>query len=52
MIGFFLLLFFLFQTILLFFCVILGNDPYERKISDEEQMNFLAEWNQKHRAGK
>lgn len=43
------LLFFALQALVLFCCLAAGNDPASQAISDQEQMEFLAEWTKKHK---
>ncbi len=46
----FLILFFALQGfVLLCFALQRGNDPVSQKLSDEEQMNFLSDWNRRQR---
>ena len=45
---FFVILFFVLQTFILFCCLAAGNDPVSQAISDEEQLEFLAEWKKQH----
>lgn len=45
---FFVLLFFILQAFILFCCLAAGNDPASQEISDEEQLEFLAEWKKNH----
>lgn len=44
----FLLLFFALQTLVLFCCIAAGNDPVSQAISDQEQMEYIRKWNEKH----
>lgn len=39
----------LFQTFILFCCLAAGNDPASQMISDQEQIEFIREWQKKHR---
>ena len=43
----FLLLFFAFQSVILFCCAAAGNDPASQALSDQEQMEFIARWKEK-----
>ena len=45
----FLILFFALQGFVLFCCVAAGNDPVSQKLSDEEQMKFLSDWNRRQK---
>lgn len=40
----FLMLFFALQIFILLCCAAAGNDPLSQKLSDEEQLEFLASW--------
>ena len=44
----FLLLFFSFQSVILFCCAAAGNDPASQALSDQEQMEYIAQWKEKH----
>ena len=44
----FILVFFLFQTFILLCCVAAGNDAASQEISDQEQMEFIREWEKIH----
>lgn len=44
----FVILFFALQAFVLFCCLAAGNDPVSQAISDEEQLEFLAEWKKQH----
>lgn len=44
----FFVLFFCFQTLILYCCIAAGNTPDSRMREDEEQMAFIKEWNRKH----
>ena len=50
-ISLFILLFSL-LSLVLFCCVAAGNDPVSQALSDQEQMEYLADWSKKHRAQK
>lgn len=39
---------FILITFLLYCCILAGNDPLERRISDQEQSRYLSEWNKHH----
>lgn len=41
-------IFFALQAFVLFCCLAAGNDPLSQRISDEEQMEYLASWKQAH----
>lgn len=45
----FLILFFVLQGFVLLCCAAAGNDSLSQKLSDEEQMKFLSDWNRRHR---
>lgn len=45
----FLILFFFLQVFVLFCCAAAGNDPASQKLSDEEQIKFLSDWNRHQR---
>lgn len=49
MLLFFIIFFFL-QTFVLFCCLAAGNDPASQAIQDQEQMDFLKQWMEQHRA--
>lgn len=36
------------QALILFCCAAAGKDPTAQAISDQEQIEFLQEWNKKH----
>lgn len=44
------LLFLGFLSFILFCCLAAGNDPASQALSDQEQMEFLAAWEKKHRS--
>lgn len=44
----FLVLFFLLQALVLFCCLAAGNDPTSQKLSDQEQMEYIKRWMEKH----
>lgn len=44
----FLVLFFLLQTLVLFCCLAAGNDSASQKLSDQEQMEYIRRWMEKH----
>ena len=46
----FLVLFFLLQAFVLFCCLAAGDDPASRKISDQEQMEYIHSWMEKHKS--
>lgn len=42
-------LFFAFlQAFVLFCCLAAGNDPASQMLSDQEQIEFIREWNEHH----
>lgn len=42
------LLFFLLQALILLCCIAAGNDPLSQALSDQEQLEFLAQWKKEH----
>lgn len=49
MIIWLLVTFILFQAFILFCCLAAGNDPLSQNISDEEQMEYIRVWMEKHK---
>ena len=45
-----LILFFVLQSLVLFCCFAAGNDPISQAISDQEQLEYLKRWMEKHHA--
>lgn len=45
-----LLLFALFLTFILFCCLAANEDPVSRALSDQEQLEFIREWQEKKQA--
>lgn len=41
-------IFVLLQLFILFCCLAAGNDAASQKISDQEQLDFIREWKEKH----
>lgn len=44
----FLLIFFGIQIFVLFCCAAAGNDAASQELSDQEQLQFIAEWKKHH----
>lgn len=42
------IIFALLQTFVLFCCLAAGNDAASQMISDQEQMEYIREWNERH----
>ena len=42
------LLFFMLQALILLCCIAAGNDPLAQALSDQEQLEFLAQWKKEH----
>ena len=45
---FLILLFFMLQALILLCCIAAGNDPLSEALSDQEQLEFLAQWKKEH----
>ena len=45
---FLIILFFSLQLLVLLCCLAAGNDAYSQFLSDQEQMEYLAQWKKEH----
>ena len=48
----FFLVFFGLQIFVLFCCAAAGNDAASQELSDQEQLQFIAEWKKQHQKGR
>lgn len=45
----FFILFFALQALVLFCCLAAGDDPLSQAISDQEQLDYIHSWMEKHK---